>query len=80
MPAPSAQHVFHHIPVPATAESLYTRSYFYVEREYSDAKSGDSQRIFTGQMYVEQLTPVDGVKHQWPIVLIQGGGQTGTAS
>lgn len=45
-----------------------------------DAESGDGQRIFTGQMYVEQLTPSDGVKHPWPIVFVQGAGQTGTVS
>ncbi|KAF6220579.1 hypothetical protein HO133_003012 [Letharia lupina] len=78
MPTTSAERVFHAIPVPATAESLYNRSYFYVGGEYVDAESGDGQRIFTGQMYVEQLTPAGGVKHPWPIVFIQGGGQTGT--
>lgn len=78
MPTTSAERVFHAIPVPATAESLYNRSYFYVGGEYVDAESGDGQRIFTGQMYVEQLTPAGGVKHPWPIVFIQGAGQTGT--
>ena len=45
-----------------------------------DAESGDGQRIFTGQIYVEQLMPTDGVKHPLPIVFIQGAGQTGTVS
>lgn len=80
MPNPSAEHDSPTIPVPATAEPLYNRSYFYVGGEYIDADSGDGQRIFTGQMYVEQLTPTDGVKHPWPIVFIQGAGQTGTVS
>lgn len=62
------------------AESPYHRSYFYVGGEYVDAGSGDGERIFTGQMYVEHLMPIDGIKHPWPIVFIQGGGQTGTVS
>lgn len=74
MPTPLAA------PVPVIAESLYSRSYFYVGGEYVNAGSDDGQRVFTGQMYVEQLTPIDGVKHPWPIIFIQGGGQTGTVS
>lgn len=31
-------------------------------------------------MYVEQLTPIGGVKHPWPMAFFQGGGQTGTVS
>ena len=45
-----------------------------------DAESGDGERVFAGQMYVEQLMPVDGGRHPWPIVFVQGGGQTGTVS
>ena len=66
--------------VSATAESPYHRIYFYVGGEYVDAGSGVGERVSTGQMYVEQLMPVDGVKHPWPIVFIQGAGQTGTVS
>ena len=80
MPTPSDHHVFGAKPVPATAESPYKRSYFYVGGEYADAGNGDGQRIFTGQMYVEQLVPIDGVKRPYPIVFIQGAGQTGTVS
>ena len=68
------------MPVSVTAESPYHRSYFYVGGEYVDAGRGDGERVFTGQMYVEHLMPVDGVKHPWPIVFIQGAGQTGTVS
>ncbi|KAL8898827.1 MAG: hypothetical protein Q9207_006505 [Kuettlingeria erythrocarpa] len=32
----------------------------------------------TGQMYVEKLVPIHGVKHAWPLVFIHGAGQTGT--
>ena len=63
-----------------TTETPYNRSYFYVGGKYVDAESDDGQRIFTGQMYVEQLTPIDGVKRPWPIVFIQGAGQIGTVS
>ena len=68
------------MPVSALAESPYHRSYFYVGGGYVDAGSADGERVFTGQMYVEQLMPIDGVKHPWPIVFIQGAGQTGTVS
>lgn len=68
------------MPVSATAESQCYRSYFYVGGGYVDAVSADGERVFTGQMYVEQLIPIDGVKHPWPIVFIQGAGQTGTVS
>lgn len=80
MPTPPGPHVSRSASVPATAESLHNRSYFYVGGEYVGAGRGDGQRIFAGQMYVEQLTPADGVKHPWPIVFIQGAGQTGSVS
>lgn len=80
MPTLAAEHIFRATTGPATAQSLHNRSYFYVSGGYVDAESGDGQRIFTGQMYVEQLTPSDGVKHPWPIVFVQGAGQTGTVS
>ena len=80
MPTLSAEHIFRATTGPATAESLYNRSYFYVGGEYVDAGSGNGQRILKGQMYVEQLMPSGGVKHPWPIVFVQGAGQTGTVS
>ena len=73
-------HAFRAVPFSATTESPYHRSYFYVGGEYVDSGSGDGERVFTGQMYVEHLMPVEGVKHPWPIVFIQGAGQTGTVS
>ena len=45
-----------------------------------DDDRGDAQHVLTGQMYVEQLLPVGGVKHPWPLVFIHGAGQTGTVS
>ena len=80
MSAPLAEHISCATLIPALAESLYSRSYFYVGGEYVDAESGDGQRVFTGQMYVERLTPSGDLKHPWPIVFIQGAGQTGTVS
>ena len=62
------------------AESQSHRSYFYVGGQYVDDDRGDAQHLLTGQMYVEQLLPVGGVKHPWPLVFIHGAGQTGTVS
>ena len=62
------------------AESPSIRSYFYVGGHYVDDGKGDGQHVLTGQLYVEQLLPVDGVKHPWPLVFIHGAGQTGTVS
>ena len=61
-----------------SSESSYDRSYFYVGGEYVD--NGDGQHVMKGQMYVEQLVPINGVKHPWPLVFIHGAGQTGTVS
>ena len=60
-----------------TPDSAYFRSVFYVSGQY--AKANDGHRM-TGQMYVEQLTPINGIKHPWPLVFIHGAGQTGTVS
>lgn len=62
------------------AESPCTRSYFYVGGQYVNDEKDDGQHIFTGQMYVEKLVPIDGVKHPWPLMFIHGAGQTGTVS
>ena len=61
-------------------ESPSIRSYFYVGGQYVDDDKGKGERVLTGQMYVEKLLPLGGVKHPWPIVFIQGAGQTGTVS
>ena len=36
--------------------------------------------VMQGQMYVEQLTPLDGVTHPLPLLFIHGRGQTGVVS
>lgn len=61
-------------------ESPSTRSYFYVGGRYVDDGKGEGQHILNGQIYVEQLLPVGGVNHPWPLVFLHGGGQTGTVS
>ena len=63
-----------------STESPYIRSYFYVGGHYVDDDKGNGEHVLTGQMYVEKLLPLGGVKHPWPVVFIQGGGQTGTVS
>lgn len=45
-----------------------------------DDGKGDGEHVMKGQMYVEKLSPFGGVKHPWPLVFIQGAGQTGTVS
>ncbi|KAI4169947.1 MAG: hypothetical protein LQ343_005329 [Gyalolechia ehrenbergii] len=62
----------------ALVESPSHRSYIYVGGQYIDNGDSDDQHVMTGQMYVEKLVPVDGVRHPWPLVLIHGAGQTGT--
>lgn len=64
----------------ALVESPSHRSYIYVGGQYIDNGDSDDQHVMTGQMYVEKLVPVDGVRHPWPLVLIHGAGQTGTVS
>lgn len=61
-------------------ESPSRRSYFYVGGHYQDDGKGENQHIMTGQMYVERLIPIDGVKHKWPLVSVHGAGQTGIVS
>lgn len=45
-----------------------------------DDGKGNGEHVMRSQMYVEKLIPVGGVKHPWPLVFIQGAGQTGTVS
>jgi hypothetical protein len=63
-----------------TPESAYFRSFFHVGGHYVDNDGANDQHEMTGQMYVEKLLPVNGIKHPWPLVLIHGAGQTGTVS
>ncbi|KAG6000178.1 hypothetical protein E4U21_005758, partial [Claviceps maximensis] len=58
------------------AETPAVRTFFYVGGGYAD--DGNGEHIFREQMYVERLRPVDGIKHERPLVMIHGQGQTGT--
>ena len=61
-----------------SAESSCRRSYFYVGGHY--VEHADGSYVLIGQMYVECLEPMAENKHPWPVVFIQGAGQTGTVS
>ncbi len=53
---------------------IANQGYFFVNGKYFTAPSG---QIIADQMYVEFQIPQN-VKHPYPIVMIHGGGQTGT--
>lgn len=53
--------------------TLADEGYFFVGGNY--VQNGD-KKLMVGQMYVQYLTPQT-VKHQYPIVMIHGTGQTG---
>ena len=57
-------------------ESASHRSYFYVGGIYVNDENSPGERVMQGQMYVEQLTPLGGSRHQFPLVFIHGAGQT----
>ena len=57
-------------------ESASHRSYFYVGGTYMDDENTPGERVMQGQMYVEQLTPLGGSRHPFPLVFMHGGGQT----
>ena len=50
-------------------------TYLYVGGKYTT--DDDGNHVFTGQMYVEKLTPARVTKSH-PIVFVHGKGQTGT--
>ncbi|RHZ59258.1 alpha/beta hydrolase [Aspergillus thermomutatus] len=54
----------------------HRRTYLYVGGDYT--LNSDGEHIFTDQMYVERLTPVDGPVKEYPIVFIHGADQTAT--
>ena len=58
----------------ARDETLAIRDYFYAGGSYVNTSAG---YIFTGQMYVEKLSPVS-ITQPYPIIFIHGQGQTGT--
>ena len=72
-----ANAVAHH-PIVSNAEAAYHRNYLYVGGQYVQDNSGG--HVFTDQMYVEKLTPTQGVTKEHPIVFIHGQAQTGTVS
>ncbi|KAI9720949.1 MAG: hypothetical protein M1835_004019, partial [Candelina submexicana] len=55
---------------------LYRRNVFYAGGQYVN-QVGASGRVFTGQLYVEQLTPATGDKKPYPIVFFHGAGING---
>ncbi|KAL8739005.1 MAG: hypothetical protein Q9181_000287 [Wetmoreana brouardii] len=67
--SPSPQH--------NTSEAFYQRNIFYAggHYQYSNTSHGT---ILVNQLYVEQLTPVGGKKHKYPVVFVHGGGVSGT--
>ena len=58
------------------SDSACHRSYFYVGGTYVEDENSPGERVMQGQMYVEQLTPLGGSRHQLPLIFIHGGGQT----
>ncbi|KAK7959172.1 alpha/beta-hydrolase [Apiospora aurea] len=61
-----------------SSEAAYTRDFFYVGGDYV-ASAVPGQSIFTGQMYVEKLTPLTGVNQTYPLVFVSAGVPSGTA-
>lgn len=59
-------------------ENLVSREYFYAGGGYIDDGSGTGQHVFTGQMYVEKLSPAIGIPKTYPLVFIHGQAQTST--
>lgn len=57
-------------------DTPHTRYHFYVGGNHTETKSG---RYFCNQMYVERLTPLSTSRQPYPVVLVHGRGQSGTA-
>ena len=55
-------------------ESLHYRDCFYVGGRYVASASGN---LTYDQLYVEKLTPANGVNQSHPVVLFHGGGTSG---
>ncbi|KAG9531197.1 alpha/beta-hydrolase, partial [Aureobasidium melanogenum] len=58
----------------ASREALHTRDFFYIGGRYVAGAAGN---LTYDQLYVEKLTPANGVKQSKPIVLFHGGGTSG---
>ena len=54
--------------------SIARQGYFFVGGKYSTVKD---QQVMSGQLYVEFQIPSKQT-HEWPIMMIHGGGQSGT--
>jgi hypothetical protein len=54
-----------------SAETAYKRDVFFIGGKYVNAAIG---LLTYDQMYVEKLTPSNGVKQPYPIVFFHGGG------
>ncbi|KAK8046111.1 alpha/beta-hydrolase [Apiospora saccharicola] len=60
-----------------SSEAAYTRDFFYVGGDYAPSTI-PGQSIFTGQMYVEKLTPLTGVNQTYPLVFVSASVPSGT--
>ncbi|KAE9367685.1 alpha/beta-hydrolase [Stipitochalara longipes BDJ] len=58
----------------SSSESAYTRDVFWIGGHYVEGIIG---LLTYDQMYVEKLTPLQGVKKPYPLVLFHGGGVSG---
>lgn len=58
-------------------EAPHDRAVFYAGGQYV-CRANSTDHILANQIYVEQLTPVNGVKQPYPLVFIHGGGISGT--
>ena len=59
---------------PLAPLSIARQGYFFVGGKYSTVKD---QQVMSGQLYVEFQIPSKQM-HDWPIVMVHGGGQSGT--
>ena len=73
--APSARQLSSAEPTPSSPIVLSDQGYFFVGGSY--VSSGDQDRAMTGQIYVHYQVP-ENVTHPYPVIMIHGGGQTGT--
>ncbi|KKY16233.1 hypothetical protein UCDDS831_g07171 [Diplodia seriata] len=61
-------------PACSTGESLHYRDIFYVGGHYVETTAGN---LTYDQLYVEKLTPADGVSQPNPVIFFHGGGTSG---
>lgn len=60
-----------------TIETPCHRRYFFVGGSYVEESSPMGGYTMKGQTYVECLTPIVGVKKEFPLIFVHGGGQSG---